>query len=190
MKKRRFRKVDAWGGSQGPNRFLQLDYFFLETQAFRQLTGNDTKVLLFMLKRFNGINNGKIGFGVRSGCFVPTKGTGLPINSSIGLSAASIARSLRNLERLGFIRCTREAAFDQKRLVREWRLTWLPCNGELATKEFASLSSPQCERPKTKRSVTGDTLTMLTVPRVKQLTSIYDQKWCLQSHGRFYAALS
>jgi hypothetical protein len=126
-----------------PSRFIQIPYWVLETESARNLTGTATKVLVYLLKRFDGTNNGKICFGVRSGCFCRTSGSRYLTDFPIGLSKSRIAVALKELELSGFIRCTKPASFDQKRLVREWRLTWLPCNEQPATADFCAPTQPK-----------------------------------------------
>lgn len=161
---KRGRRQNQTGRSEGEARHIRLDYWMLEHPAFLALSPNAKVTLLFMLKRYDGTNNGKIGFGVRSGCFVPKQGTGELLNRPFGVSRSNIGRALTELESAGFIACTQPATFNQKRLTREWRLTWLVCNGRPPTREFASLDQPQ----KTKPSPTGGTMGQI------------------QSHGRDY----
>jgi hypothetical protein len=134
-------------GRSGDHRFVQLDYWILESPAFLALSPNAKVVLLFMLKRYNGSNNGKIGFGVRSGCFVPLRGTGELVDRPFGVSRSNVHRALKELLDAGFIRCAQPSTFDQKRHTREWRLTWLPCNGQPATKDFVRQSSAEKTEP-------------------------------------------
>lgn len=111
----------------------------LESPAFLALSHKAKIALIYLAKRYNGRNNGKIGFGVRSGCFVAQNGKLKDV--SIGIDKSSMARCLQELSALGFIRCIVEATFDQKRLTREWRLTWLPCDEQPPTKEFMRWSA-------------------------------------------------
>jgi hypothetical protein len=184
MGKRLGRKVGKDGRSEGEPRFIQLPYWIMETPAFLALSSGATRALLFMLKRFNGVNNGKIAFGVRSGCFTRRPGTPQLEDCPI-LSKSEMGRALRELQAAGFIRCTQEATFDQKRHTREWRLTWLPSNGQPPTKEFASERRPQ--NPET--SPTGGTMGPITVPRAGQHSTQNEPTAHLQSHGRDYARL-
>jgi len=144
MAKKQGRRQDASGRSQGEARYVQIHYWMMETPAFLALSGWATKALLMVLKRYDGFNNGKISFGTRSGCFVRKPGARQLADANFGISKSSITRALAELEAYGWIVCTQEAAFDQKRLVRNWRLTWLPCDGKLPTKEFAAYSPDKC----------------------------------------------
>ena len=137
------RRQDKTGRSEAEPRHVQLPYWLLEHQSYLRLPANAKLVMTYMAHRFNGFNNGRIGFGWRAGCPVRVNGKD-QIERSFGLSPNQIGRALTRLEADGFIVCTKAATFDQKRLTREWRLTWLPSglNGALPpTKEFASISA-------------------------------------------------
>lgn len=145
---------------------MQLDYYILQSPAARSLSGNAFKVLLYLMMRFNGVNNGSISFGSRSGCF--TKGpTGGYAEVDIGLSKSSITRALDELQEHGFLRCSQPSSFGQKRLTRNWRLTFLRdpngVDSMLPTKEFTTFN------PALKKQKAG--------PRAVQ-------RRLLQAHGR------
>jgi len=154
---KRGRRANQTGRSDGEPRFLLVPYWLMETPAWLGLTPNAKVTLLAVFKRFNGRNNGRIAFGVRSGIFVPINGRELA-EKPFGLSRFQIGRALTEIEAAGFIACTQDATFGQKRLMREWRLTWLPSEGKPPTKDFATLR--QTEIPKA-RSIAAHT-TMLT----------------------------
>ena len=182
MATRSGRKVSRNGRSEGRPRFIQIEYWIMETPAFLALSSRATRALFFMLKRFNGTNNGKIAFGVRSGCFVRLPG--LPqLDDRPVLSKSEMCRALAELQAAGFIRCTQEATFDQKRLTREWRFTWLPCNGQAPTKEFVGAHKAQASEA----SPVGGTLGGITVPRAGQHGINIELTDHLQSQGRDYA---
>lgn len=141
MAKGKGRGQDKTGRSAAEHRHVRLEYWLLEHPNFLALSANAKVVAIYMAKRFNGFNNGQIGFGWRAGCLVPVNGHE-NVEKSFGLSRHQIGRALDELESAQFIVCTKAATFDQKRLTREWRLAWLPsgAKGERpATKEFASL---------------------------------------------------
>jgi hypothetical protein len=145
----RTRKTDQRGRSAGEPRFIQIPYWVLETSAALALSGTAFKVLVYLLKRFNGVNNGRIAFGARSGCFVRDK-SGKLVDASIGLKPRTIADALYELEKAGFIRCTHDWTFHQKRHTREWRFTWLAVGTDPPTKEFATAVG-DFKRPRTAR---------------------------------------
>jgi hypothetical protein len=178
LSKRNGRKANSTGRSDGEPRFVQLPYWVMETPAFLSLSSHTKVALLLMLKRFNGRNNGMIAFGVRSGCFVPVPGSNELQNKPV-LSSAQMARSLKEARAAGFIACERESQFSGRKgttgqgIVREWRLTWLPTDGNPATKEFARL--------------TGGTMEQIIVSRAGQPATKDEPNGSLQSHGRDYA---
>lgn len=136
------RKADRTGRSHGESRHVRLDFWLLESPTFLALSANAKVVAIYMAKRFNGFNNGQIGFGWRAGCLTPINGKDFA-EHSVGLSRHQVGRALEELEAAKFIVCTKAATFDQKRMTREWRLTWLPSGTKSerpATKEFASVS--------------------------------------------------
>ena len=154
------RRHNAKGRTTGEARFVQVPFWVLETDAARRLSGKATKVLLYMVKRHNGANNGQIGFGARSGCFVRESGKKSLTDASIGIGPSATSSALYELERAGFIRCTRDTSFDQKRLTKEWRLTWLPVGTSPPTKEFATATgdfkrprSPKKQKPVRQRAL-------------------------------------
>ena len=135
------RRANETGRSEGEPRFLQTPYWVMETPAWLSISANCKVTLLAVAKRFNGRNNGKIAFGVRSGIFVPIGGRELA-ERPFGLSRFQIGRALAEAEAAGFLVCTQDATFGQKRLMREWRLTWLSCGDKPPTKEFVALLRP------------------------------------------------
>jgi hypothetical protein len=109
--------------------FIQLHWWVYDTPAFQCLKPGPRSLLLAVLRRYNGSNNGSIALGVREAaaeCSVRDKDT--------------ISAYFFELERKGFIIATRRGAFNLKDPPRnratEWRLTWLDAPGVGATKEF------------------------------------------------------
>ena len=172
---RQGRGTNKVGRSEGEPRFIQIPYWVMETPAFLALSSHTKVALLFMVKRFNGRNNGKIAFGVRSGCFVPVQGRNELQNKPV-LSSAQMGRSLKEAEAAGFIACERESMFTGRKgttgqgMVREWRLTWLPTDEKLPTKDFTRL--------------TGGTVGGRIVPRAGQDQVEEGPNVAQQSHGR------
>lgn len=106
-------------------RLVQLHYWLLDSDAFRELPGNAVKLLLRLGTRFNGSNNGAISMSTREA------------KHELDCSHNHAAKCFHVLEDAGFIRVTQKGAFDwKKRHATTWRLTWLDCGGEPATKEF------------------------------------------------------
>jgi hypothetical protein len=121
----------------GP-RYVALHYFLLTGPAWKHLSAIDRAVYLEVALRYNGSNNGKIGCS----CRVAADGA--------NVSYKSAARSLRRLEKRGFIVAEERGSFNykydpsgkRKRLATEWRLTIYDSDiattykDTLATKEF------------------------------------------------------
>jgi hypothetical protein len=146
---KRGRGQNRTGRSEKTTRYFQTEHWIMEHPGWLALSPH-TKLLLFVMqKRHNGFNNGQIGFGVRSGVQVPS-GAGRYAETAFGLSRFQIGRALAEAEAAGFIVCTKGSSFDQKKLTREWRLTWLP-SGDRGTvppsKEFASRNVPKNQKP-------------------------------------------
>lgn len=109
--------------------FIQLFQWMYDSTAFRSLRPGPRAVILALLRRYNGTNNGSIALSVRDAvfdCGVRDKDT--------------VAGYFTELERKGFIVATRRGAFHLKdptaNRATEWRLTWLDAPGIKATKEF------------------------------------------------------
>jgi hypothetical protein len=155
------RGQDAQGRSEAGPRFVQLEHWLLDHPAVLRLSGDAFKVMVYMAKRFSGYNNGEIGFGTRSGCTVKVNGKEsvckniLPPKTRKGRwgksSEGRIRRALDELEAAGFIVCTKGSSFGQKKLTREWRLTWLhtgtPERPTPATGEFRLPRKPENLNP-------------------------------------------
>jgi hypothetical protein len=158
---RKYRKHNAKGRTvgAGADRFVQIPYWVLESDAFLAVSSSAIKLLLFIMKRHNGVNNGKIAFGARSGCLRKRNGTREYENVSIGIGRSATADALAELEAAGFIRCTKESTFrrntsyaEGQRSVREWRITWLADDDGAATKDFV-YATGQFRKSKIRSSV-------------------------------------
>jgi len=119
------------GRQKGSARFIMLHWYETDSPAWASLSGDAVKVLVALRRRFNGTNNGSIGYGVREA-------------EAIGLSKNKAALALLELTRTGFIRVGKASGFDQKRLAREWVLTSEPYAGQPATMDFMRWS-PQSD---------------------------------------------
>lgn len=145
MTKGKGRRQNKTGRSETEGRHVRLEYWLLEHPAFLVLSANAKVTAIYMAKLFNGSNNGRIAFGVRSQCHIRVNGKDSGFKP-FGLSKGRIHRALIELEGAGFIVCTRPATFDQKRLMKEWRLTWLANPGQSATKEFGPATGPKIQK--------------------------------------------
>ena len=83
----------------------------MDTEAWKNLSPGAKSAYFAVKRRYNGTNNGRIGFGSRSAA------------EALGMSKSSAARYLSELEEHGFIVKTKDSSFNQKRLTVEWLLT-------------------------------------------------------------------
>jgi len=195
MAKPNGRRTDRRGRSEGAPPFVQIPWWLMETPAFHSLTSDSKAALLYVTKRFNGHNNGKIGFSVREGGFVRNPGQPDAQAHDYPLfSKTRMHRALSELQAFGFAVVAQESSFGQKRLAREWRLTWLPCDGKAPTKDFVALTWADCASiaaaQKTKRSPAGGTMPPATVPLAGHGEGSKGANMPLQSRSRDYEAVS
>ena len=125
---KRGRKSNAKGRSTGAEPFLMLPQWAYDCPAYRSLKPGPRALLWELIRRFNGKNNGRIGFSQRD------------MSAAINVAdRETVAGYVRELEARGFIVATRRGGFNVKaadRRASEWALTWLPVGEALATKEF------------------------------------------------------
>ncbi len=99
-------------------RHIRLYHSVTGSEAWRHLSGNGIKVLLALLRIYNGGNNGELFFSDRKGA------------EESGLSRNTVRRALVELMDKGFIVCTKPGSFKHKQLqAATYRLTWLPWPG-------------------------------------------------------------
>ena len=119
---RKRRKADKTGRSV-EGQYAQLDYAFLRSDAFRQLSGSAVKIFLELRARYNGHNNGLIALSLDE-C------TRL---FSIGKGTAQ--RSFQELKAKGFVRTAKLGRWYGRK-ASEWELTTLSRDGHLATHDW------------------------------------------------------
>jgi hypothetical protein len=103
----------------------------------RSLSPVAFKVLLYLAMRCYGAKaNGNIVFSARSGCLIRDPITRKKIEHPIGLKHSATSGALTELQRRGLIVCTRESSFDQKKMARTYRLTWVRSEEGQPTNEF------------------------------------------------------
>jgi hypothetical protein len=112
-----------WG-----KRTLRIDHWLLKSAAYKGLSNQAKCILLELMRRFNGGNNGSISFGGVDGVHT-------------GFSTDVTERALINLERSRFIVQT-AAAVPQLSHPREWRLTLYAADRNPATKDFMRDADP------------------------------------------------
>lgn len=123
------RSIDQTGRSKLPPSYVKLDRWFLHHEAFRALSPVARCLILELLDRCRGDNNGRIVLSTREA------------QQRLGVAKETITWGFRELVALGFVEVARQSAFSLKtKLAREFALTWLPIGAALPTKEFASLT--------------------------------------------------
>lgn len=141
---RRGRKQNQTGRSEGEARFLQLPFWLMESPAFHYLSPEGRTALLYLGKRYDGRNNGKIGFGVRSGGFVRNAGSPDLLDKPV-MSQTKMQAALYEMQAFRLARISTPSSFGQKKRTREWELTWLPCDGKAAARDFMALTEADCK---------------------------------------------
>src|SRR5262245_47472335 len=125
-KKRRLGPTERW---------VQLKYWLLQSQAWRSLPGNARALYIELARRYNGSNNGRIPYSAREAI------------AALHISKSTAARLLKTLEDRGFIVCTKRGAFSLKTTkdASEWRLTEYDSDSPPAhaTKDFMSWQPPE-----------------------------------------------
>jgi hypothetical protein len=110
----------------GPS-FTQLFHYMTDSPAWRSLTPAESRVYFELARIYNGANNGRLGFSVRSAA------------DRCNISKTTAVRCFQTLQQRGFIYCQTEGGFSRKtRHAAEWRLNCFRCDvtAALPSKEF------------------------------------------------------
>ncbi len=127
---------------------MKLDWFMLESPAYRSLTPAARAVYVEVAKLYNGRNNGTLALSVRDAAE----------RCRINKDTASKAFAL--LQAVGFLECATPGGFTRKvRHAAEWRLAGERCDktGALATRAFMRWRPPVSES-KTRSQSRADTV--------------------------------
>ncbi len=118
------KNYDSKNGNK-PERFIMLEHWILKRPAWKSLTPREVRVLLLLLERHNGSNNGRIGLSVRDA-------------ANLGNMAQGTAKKAFDvLIAKGFVKRHLVGSFNQKvRLASEYELTHLRYGNKPPTKEF------------------------------------------------------
>jgi hypothetical protein len=111
------RPYRSWG-----ERKLAIEHWLLESGAYRGLSNQARCILVELMRRHDGGNNGRISFGGADGSYV-------------GLSRDVSERALTELEHARFIKPTTPAV-PHLRHPRKWHLAMYAADGKPATKDF------------------------------------------------------
>ena len=130
----------------GP-RHIRIYYFEMDSKAWKDLRAVERAIYLELLYRYNGVNNGSIGYSVRAGAI------------GLKISRTTVSRALASLQRHGFIVAEKRGVFHCKdRHASEYRLTAYESNiatnwnDQQPTKEFLRWPEIQNTVPLVKRT--------------------------------------
>jgi DNA-binding transcriptional regulator YhcF (GntR family)/DNA-binding XRE family transcriptional regulator len=125
----------AWGEGR-----LHIEHWLLESAAYQGLSNQAKCILIELMRRYDGGNNGAISFGGSSGAYA-------------GFSVDVTERALTELQRTGFIAQTAPAV-PYLRRPRQWQLTMYASDSKPATKDFMRGPKPT-RREKSDHGFTG-----------------------------------
>lgn len=125
------RGVNHKGRSKRGLPFVRLPHHVLKSEAYQSLKPGPVALLVQIIFRYNGSNNGHIGLGVREA------------SKAIQVSDKdTVSKYFRDLQEKGLIKAERKGAFNMKdpssRRATEWALTWERVGETPPTKEFLS----------------------------------------------------
>lgn len=124
--------VNAKGRSKGDGRFVRLDYTLLDCPAGLSLKPGELAVLVRIMQRYYGANNGQIAFSSRDAAKLAK------------VSKDTAAAHLRSLRKKGFIEVRTQGAFGRNgSRATEYYLTMFPKRkGHPAPRDFQSWRPP------------------------------------------------
>mgnify|MGYP003651099578 CR=1 FL=1 len=129
MSRKRRRKVNATGRN-AVEQFAPLTYAFLQSEAWRSLSGPAVKVWLEVRSRYNGGNNGKLFLSLDEAAKLLRIGKG------------TAQRAFVELREKGFLVMTRQGQW-YGRTATLWRITDRSCDGHPATNDWKQWIAPK-----------------------------------------------
>jgi hypothetical protein len=108
------RKMRSLGKTGGPH-FIQLFHYLKRSKAYHGLSPQARALLIELIDRYTGINNGMIVLGVREAQY------------ELGCGHATVCRAMREVDDAGLARPTKVGAW-RGRQATEWRLMWKRCD--------------------------------------------------------------
>lgn len=106
---------NAKGRSKGSSRFIALQHHLLDTEAGRSLNPRELAVLIRIMYRYNGENNGLLALSARDAA------------KEARMNKDTACAVLHRLVDKGFIKCTTPSSFGtNSRKAPEWELTCFP----------------------------------------------------------------
>jgi DNA-binding transcriptional ArsR family regulator len=116
------RRIKGRGSHSGPA-FIQLFHYVKRSTSYHGLSPIARALLIELIDRYNGINNGMIVLGVREASY------------ELGVNQSTVSRAARELDDAGLVRPMKVGAW-RGRHATEWRLMWRRCDltGDLPRK--------------------------------------------------------
>lgn len=155
------RKPNKTGRSNGESRHVRLHHWVMETAAWRTMGAVPRSILVELMRRYNGSNNGHIPMSIRE------------ISSLVRIGKTTAADGLQELEDRGFIREAIPSSFARKTSASgpagrssRWRLTEFKCDltSDLPTKEFARWEAPPLAKKSPQKKQNAVRLQVRSVP--------------------------
>ena len=109
------RRMRGLGKRSGGPPFIQLFHYIKRSTAYHGLSPYARALLLELIDRYNGCNNGMIVLGIREAAY------------ELGCGQATVGRAMREIDDAGLARPTTIGAWRGKR-ASEWRLMWRRCD--------------------------------------------------------------
>jgi len=163
------RKTNAKGRSVGKHPFVMLSHFAFDCPAYRTLKPGPRALLWEFIRKYNGANNGRIGFSQRD------------MSASINVAdRETVAGYVRQLEERGFIEARKRGGFNVKvadRRATEWLLSMFALGDVAATKDFmrwrpAEIDGTEKPAPKDGKTVPEGSAEVRRHPNVSDFPSV------------------
>ena len=123
--KKKIKSLSA--SSQDPKRFVQLNYYLIKSNAFKEVSGGAFKLYIKVRERFNGVNNGEIGFSVRDA------------SNKLGIAPMTAHKYFKELEEKGFLKTRVKGSYNFKsRHATTWIITAERYNHKAPSNDFMS----------------------------------------------------
>lgn len=113
----RMRGIDRKGRSKKAGAFVMIPHIVVDSAAFQSCKPAERAILIELIRRHNGRNNGFIALSARDAAGI------------VHVNKDTANKALNALWSKGLIDCARAGGFSFKlRHSSEWRLTWIKCN--------------------------------------------------------------
>lgn len=133
-------------GRSSKGGYIMIIHPIFDSLAYRELSSRSRDVLMLLLRRYNGLNNGEISLSCRE------------VESYYRMSKATASRSFRELQLHGFVEPVKLGAFTLRHATT-WRLTFQGMQGvygdskSLATNEWKRYDSASKKVPEVELKV-------------------------------------